>query len=78
MGQYFDAEWSSNGGTTWNILKRINNNDPEDDNDLHPFSYILPASADNNANFKIRFIVEAHNAGDKGYVDNVTVGGIAV
>jgi len=77
MGQYFDAEWSSNGGTTWNILKRINNNDPEDDNDLHPFSYILPASADNNANFKIRFIVEAHNAGDKGYVDNVTVGGIA-
>jgi hypothetical protein len=75
-GQYLKAEWSPDGGTTWNLLKQINSGDPEDDNNLHPFSYSLPASADNNANVKLRFVLVVAVAGEKGYVDNVQVGGI--
>jgi hypothetical protein len=73
-----DAEWSPDGGTTWNLLKRVVPGDPEDDNDLHPFTYMLPAGADNNPAFTLRFSVGgAANAGDKAYFDNVEVGGIA-
>jgi hypothetical protein len=70
------AEWSPDGGTTWNILKQINDGDPEDDNNLHPFSYPLPASADNNPNFALRFFMVGTNPGDKGYIDNIVVGGM--
>jgi hypothetical protein len=76
-GRYIQAQWSSDGGISWNTVKQINNGDPEDDNDLHPFSYSLPASAGENANFRVRFIINAINPGDKAYVDNVVVGGIA-
>jgi hypothetical protein len=75
-GHYLKAEWSPDGGTTWNLLKQINSGDPEDDNNLHPFSYSLPASADNNANVKLRFVLVVAVPGEKGYVDNVQVGGI--
>jgi len=76
-GHYFRAEWSPDGGTTWITLKQINYNDPEDDNNLHPFSYSLPAGADNNPNFAIRFFLNVGTPGEKGYVDNVQIGGIA-
>jgi hypothetical protein len=75
-GRYFIAEWSPDGGTTWNTLKRINYGDPENDDNLHPFSYSLPASADNNANFVLRFVLNVAVPGEKGYVDNIVVGGI--
>jgi hypothetical protein len=75
-GMYMKAEWSPDGGTTWNLLKQINYADPEDDDDLHPFSYSLPASANNNANFSLRFVLNANVPGEKGYVENVLVGGI--
>jgi hypothetical protein len=75
-GHYLKAEWSPDGGTTWNLLKQIDSGDPEDDNNLHPFSYSLPASADNNANVKLRFVLIVAVSGEKGYVDNVQVGGI--
>ena len=42
---------------------------------LNPFSYSLPASADHNANFYCDSIVEVDTPGDKGYVDNVLIGG---
>jgi hypothetical protein len=77
-GVFGDAEWSPDGGTTWNLLKRINSGDPEDDNDLHPFTFMLPAGADNNPAFSLRFAVGGPaNAGDKMYLENVEVGGIA-
>jgi hypothetical protein len=72
---YLSAQWSSDGGATWTLLKQINDGDVEDDNTLHPFSYSLPASADNNANFVLQFHLEADTPGDKGYVDNVLIGG---
>jgi hypothetical protein len=75
---FTNAEWSPDGGTTWNLLKRIIPGDPEDDNHLHPFSYALPASADNNPAFTFRFSLGgAANNGDKAYIDNVQIGGIA-
>jgi hypothetical protein len=74
-GMYMKAEWSPDGGTTWNLLKQINYGDPEDDDNLYPFSYSLPASADNNANFSLRFVLNANVPGEKGYVENVLIGG---
>jgi hypothetical protein len=72
------VEWSPDGGTTWNLLKQINVGDPEDDDNLHPFTYMLPASADNNPAFTLRFSLSGGaNAGDKAYIDNIVVGGIA-
>jgi hypothetical protein len=77
-GMNANAEWSPDGGTTWNLLKRINPGNPEDDNDLHPFTYSLPAGADHNPAFTLRFGLSGPaTAGDKLYVDNVAVGGIA-
>jgi hypothetical protein len=74
---FLNAEWSPDGGTTWNLMKQINSGDIEDDNSLHPFSYSLPANADNNSVFTIRFgLGGALNPGDKGFIDNVMVGGI--
>jgi hypothetical protein len=74
---FFSAEWSPDGGTTWNLLKRINPSDPEDDNDLHLFTYSLPASADNNPAFTLRFnLGGAASPGDSAYIDDVVVGGV--
>jgi hypothetical protein len=71
------AEWSPDGGTTWNLLKTIHAGDTEDDNNLHPFTYTLPAGADNNPAFTLGFSLNGPaTSGDKVFVDNVEVGGI--
>jgi len=75
-GNSVAARWSPDGGTTWNILKQINDNDPEDDNTLHPFTYSLPAGADNNPAFTLGFALAGANPGDKAYIDNIVVGGM--
>ena len=72
---YSIAEWSPDGGTTWNLLKQINAGDPEDNNALHPFTYQLPAGADNNPAFTLRFRLVGANNGDRVFIDNVIVGG---
>jgi hypothetical protein len=75
-----DAEWSPDGGTTWNLLKRINPGDPEDlpPPHLSTFTYSLPASADNNPAFMLRFGLNGPPAmNDKVFIDNIEVGGIA-
>jgi hypothetical protein len=48
----FVAEWSSDGGTTWTMLESLSSN-----SGWTLRAYDLPASAENNANFKIRFRV---------------------
>jgi len=73
-GETVRAYWSPDG-STWNLLKQINNGDPEEDRQLHFFSYELPASADNNANFALDFGVWGSGTRDYGYVDNVRVEG---
>jgi len=48
-----------------------------DDNLLHYFQYDLPAGADNNAAFALRFRVVGDNKKDIGIVDNVRVMGVS-
>ncbi len=68
------AQWKD--GSEWHLLKRINNNDPEEDNALHSFEYELPAGAANNPNFKLRFKLSGSGTGDHGYVDDIIVTGV--
>jgi len=68
------AYWTSDG-SNWNLLKQINNGDPEEDGRLHFFSFELPASADNNPDFGLRFGIWGSGKRDYGYVDNVRVEG---
>jgi len=69
------AHWYD--GSNWNLLKQINNGDPEEDQQLHYFQYDLASGADNNANFAFRFRLNGSGNGDYGYVDDVVVQGTA-
>jgi PKD repeat protein len=62
-------------GSTWTVLKQINDGDPEENNLLNFFQYVLPASADDNAAFALRFKINGSGTGDYCYVDDVTVMG---
>ena len=63
-------------GTDWTVLKQINWNDPENDNQLHYFEYSLPAGANDNANFGLMFKINADSKNkDHAYVDDVLVEG---
>jgi hypothetical protein len=73
--QNISAEWSPDG-LTWTTLTTIVHNDPQDDGHLHPYSYTLPSTADNKANFVIRFKLSPDTgSSDYGYVDDVVVRG---
>ncbi len=71
------ALWSANG-TDWTVLKQIDNGDPEEDNALHYFEYWLPASADDDASFALKFKINGSGTKDYGYVDDVVVAGFAI
>ncbi|MBE9565777.1 MAG: hypothetical protein IMF16_03380, partial [Proteobacteria bacterium] len=68
-----EATWYDGSG--WNLLKRINNGDPEEDQQLHYFQYSLPASADDNSAFALKFKINGSGDWDYGYVDDVIVEG---
>jgi len=70
-GEYVAAYWYD--GSTWTLMKQIGT--AEADNLLHYFQYDLPAAADNNAAFALRFSITAKTGNDLGYVDNVRVMG---
>jgi riboflavin synthase alpha subunit len=72
-GETVRALWYD--GSSWNVLKTIGNDDPEEDGKLHSFEYALPASAADNADFAIRFEINGSNNGDHGFVDDVVVSG---
>ncbi len=71
--EYVCAEW--NGGSGWQILKKIKDHDPEEDRHLHYFEYALPAGASNNAAFALRFRIHGNGNRDYGWVDEVVVQG---
>jgi len=71
-----EAHWYD--GTDWNLLKRIGNGDPEEDQQLHYFSYDLSAAAADNPSFALRFRINGSGTGDHGYVDDVVVSGVAM
>jgi len=73
-GESVAAYWAPDG-SSWTLLKQINDGDPEEDGQLHFFSYVLPTTADNNANFALRFRTSASRNNEHGYVDNVRVEG---
>jgi PKD repeat protein len=72
-----EAHWSANG-TDWTLLKRIEDGDPEEDNQLHSFEYWLPAAADDNADFALWFKINGSGTKDYMYVDDVVVSGFAM
>jgi flagellin-like protein len=76
-GEYARAEYSTDGGTSWITLSQING--PVTQNTLSIVtSPVLPAAADNNSNFQLRFIIMGSNNSDLLYVDDVKVTGIPI
>jgi PKD repeat protein len=76
-GEYARAEYSTNGGTSWTTLSQING--PVTQTTLSIFtSPVLPAAADNNTNFRLRFIIMGSNNSDLLYVDDVKITGIPI
>jgi hypothetical protein len=73
-GERVYAEWYD--GSTWTLLKQITTSGGENDNTLRYYSYSLPAGANHNANFQLRFRITGNANDDIGYVDNVQVTGI--
>jgi PKD repeat protein len=71
-GEYIQAQYNTGAG--WTMWAQII--DPGDDNILHNFNSALPAAADHNAAFQLRFRLYGNLASDYGYVDDVLVTGI--
>lgn len=63
-------------GSKWVALKAISNGAPEEDGQLHLLDFALPATAANQANFKLAFNLQNSDANDFGYIDNVEVWGL--
>jgi len=70
---YILAEWSPDGGATWYPLGQISYGDPEADGLLHKFPFDLPAAAEDNAEFTLRFSIHGDDANDYGYVDDIVI-----
>jgi allophanate hydrolase subunit 2 len=62
-------------GSAWAVLKEITDGDPEEDKQLHYFSYALPPSASSNAAFALRFAIIGKQGNDYAYLDDVVVQG---
>jgi PKD repeat protein len=76
-GENAYAEYSTNGGTSWAPLSQING--PVNQLSLNIFtSPLLPPSADNNANFQLRFRITGSTTADILYVDDVSVTGVPI
>lgn len=75
-GDHAQALWYD--GSSWAVLKRIDPGDPEEDGQLHYLEYSLPAAADDNPNFALRFEINASWSTDYTYVDDVVVKGTPI
>ena len=62
-------------GSAWAVLKEITDGDPEEDKQLHYFSYALPPGASSNAAFALRFAIIGKQGNDYAYMDDVVVQG---
>ncbi len=67
-GEYLTASWYD--GTNWNTVEQVGNAQPWAEKD-----WTLPSGANNNANFKIRFSINASQTTEYGFVDVVEVTG---
>ena len=77
-GEYVRAEYSTNGGTSWNTLSQLNGVIGAGVPGFTNFvSLTLPTSADHNANFQLRIRLSSDShANDYAYIDDVQVMGI--
>jgi PKD repeat protein len=76
-GETVQAQYSTDGGTNYVMWDQIR--DWEDDNALHNFlSPALPAAANDNPNFRLRFRSYGSGTGDYGYIDDVVVTGTPI
>jgi PKD repeat protein len=77
--QTIQAQWRPTTASSWTTLRTITHNGAGDNNQLNYYSDVLPATANNQANFQLRFILSSDTGTtDYGYVDDVTVIGIHV
>jgi PKD repeat protein len=77
--QTIRARWRPTTASSWTTLSTITHNGAEDDGHLHYYSYVLPATANNQANFQLQFILSLDTgSSDYGWVDDVTVIGTHV
>jgi hypothetical protein len=67
-GEYLTADWYD--GADWNIVEQVSGGDPWAEKD-----WALPSGAANNANFKIRFSINADKNTEFGFVDIIEVTG---
>jgi hypothetical protein len=67
-GEYLTASWYD--GTNWNAVEQVGASAPWAEKD-----WTLPSGANNNANFKIRFSINASQNTEYGFVDIVEVTG---
>jgi hypothetical protein len=65
------AEWYD--GSSWNELERIENDDADETGTLREYTHELPALAEENPSFALRFSLTNSAAGDFGYVDDVVL-----
>jgi len=72
-GETMNAEWYD--GSTYTIMKQITYNGGENDATLRNYQYTLPAGAENNPNFRLRFRLAVNANTEYGYVDDVLVMG---
>lgn len=76
-GEYFAAQYSTNGGTSYSDITRISGPYTGSATFSSYTSGVLPTAADNQAsNFRIRFGLWGSNTGDHGWIDDVKVTGI--
>jgi uncharacterized protein (UPF0212 family) len=69
-GEYFEINYSTNGGSTWFTLEQVNNNTWAS----VTFNLSnLSAASNDNPNLQIRFML--HDVAKRAYLDNVTVTG---
>ena len=67
-GENLRIQWSTNG-STWTTLETLNTTG------YATASFVLPAAAENQAGFRIRFITNANKNNEKAYIDDVLVTG---
>jgi hypothetical protein len=76
-GEYVRAEYSTDGGTSWNTLSQLNGvigaGVPAFTNYVSP---TLPATTDHNSNFQLRFRIQSSATDDYAYIDDVRVTGV--
>jgi hypothetical protein len=67
-GETLDVEWSTNG-STWNLLESTA------DTSWAVQSWSLPAGAEGQAGFRVRFLTNASANNEKAHIDDVTITG---